>query len=201
MLKSRNAPRDMAADVVPRRSVRRLAALAGRYKRLFALSTTLVVVLSVVLLGFILTNGPDRVTLGEGRAGVVDLSTLSDTLRGDTTDTDRPATDDLAEGRSDEAAVKLSEGDASYYGNELAGRPTASGESFDPEGLTAAHRTLPFGTRIRVTNVANGRSVVVRVNDRGPFSGNRVLDLSQSAARQIGMLQRGEARVRMDVLR
>lgn len=89
-------------------------------------------------------------------------------------------------------------GVASYYGPELQGRRTASGERFNKEALTAAHRTAPFGARLRVTNLANGRSVVVRVNDRGPFVRGRIVDVSQGAARQIGMQGRGIARVRVE---
>lgn len=88
---------------------------------------------------------------------------------------------------------------ASYYGKELAGRPTASGERFNPSAMTAAHRTLRFGTRVRVTNSRNGRSVVVRINDRGPFVKGRSIDLSSGAARAIGM--GSSAHVRMQVLR
>ncbi len=88
-------------------------------------------------------------------------------------------------------------GKASYYGSELSGRRTASGERFDPTALTAAHRTLPFGTRVLVTNTGNGRSVVVRINDRGPFHGNRMIDLSREAARQIGLISRGSGQVRV----
>ena len=82
-------------------------------------------------------------------------------------------------------------GRVSLYGPEFAGRTTASGERFDPEGLTMAHRTLPFGTRVRVTNVANHRSVEVTVNDRGPAVAGRIADLSLGAARQLGMVARG----------
>ena len=88
---------------------------------------------------------------------------------------------------------------ASYYGKELAGRPTASGEKFNPSGMTAAHRTLPFGTQVRVTHSRNGRSVIVRINDRGPFVNGRSIDLSAGAAAAIGM--RGTARVHLKVLR
>jgi rare lipoprotein A len=80
-----------------------------------------------------------------------------------------------------------SEGLASWYGRELAGRPTASGEPFDPEALTAAHRTLPFGTCLRVQLRSTGREVEVRINDRGPFTPGRVLDLSARAARELGL--------------
>ena len=92
------------------------------------------------------------------------------------------------------------EGMASYYGERFAGRRAASGEKFDPRGLTAAHPDLPFGTRIRVTNLANGRSVTVRVNDRGPFSGGRIVDLSWQAARVLDMVESGVARVRLEIL-
>src|SRR6187401_3284600 len=84
---------------------------------------------------------------------------------------------------------------ASYYGKELAGRRTASGERFNPGAMTAAHRTLRFGTRVRVTNSRNGRSVVVRINDRGPFVKGRSIDLSSGAARAIGMGSSGHIRM------
>ncbi|HEV2746244.1 MAG TPA: septal ring lytic transglycosylase RlpA family protein [Allosphingosinicella sp.] len=95
----------------------------------------------------------------------------------------------------------VGEGEASYYGHELAGNRTASGERFNPHGLTAAHRTLPLGSTLRVTNQANGKSVVVRVNDRGPFAGHRILDLSLGAAKRIDMFRAGKARVRLELLR
>lgn len=91
-------------------------------------------------------------------------------------------------------------GTASYYGRRFHGRRTASGEAFDMHAMTAAHRTLPFGTRLRVTNPRTGASVVVRVNDRGPFSGNRVIDLSRAAAEQIGLVRRGHGRVELALL-
>ena len=95
----------------------------------------------------------------------------------------------------------VGDGEASYYGRELAGNRTASGERFNPQALTAAHRTLPLGSKIKVTNKANGKSVVVRINDRGPFHGRRVLDVSLAAAQEIGMYRAGKATVRMDLLR
>ena len=93
------------------------------------------------------------------------------------------------------------EGMASFYGPGLEGHLTANGERFDPEELTAAHRTLPFGARVRVTNLDNGRSVVVRIHDRGPYAHERVIDVSLAAARLLSMVQRGVARVRLEVLR
>jgi rare lipoprotein A len=86
---------------------------------------------------------------------------------------------------------------ASFY---TEGSHTASGEKFDGQELTAAHRTLPFGTRLRVTNVANGRSVTVRINDRGPFVPGRVVDVSYVAARTLGITQQGVAKVKLDVV-
>lgn len=89
-------------------------------------------------------------------------------------------------------------GEASWYGPGFQGRSTASGEPFDRNALTAAHRSLPFGTRVRVTNLENGQQVIVRINDRGPYHGGRVIDLSEAAARSIGM--GGTAQVRGEVL-
>jgi len=86
-------------------------------------------------------------------------------------------------------------GRASWYGPGFAGRATANGERFDPAGLTAAHRDLPFGTPVRVTNLHNGRTVVVTINDRGPYVKGRLLDVSLGAARALGMLRRGVASV------
>jgi rare lipoprotein A len=88
---------------------------------------------------------------------------------------------------------------ATYYGKEFAGRRTASGERFNPGAMTAAHRTLPFGTKVRVTNSRSGQSVIVRINDRGPFVKGRSIDLSSGAARAIGMGSTGN--VRIEVLR
>ena len=94
----------------------------------------------------------------------------------------------------------IGQGTASYYGRELAGNRTASGERFDPRGFTAAHRTLPLGTKLRVTNVANGRSVIVRVNDRGLFVGKRLIDVSLGAAQEIQMIRSGTAQVRLELV-
>lgn len=93
----------------------------------------------------------------------------------------------------------LVKGWASWYGPGFQGNSTASGEPFNQYAMTAAHRTLPFGTKVRVTNLDNGRSVVVRINDRGPFSSGRVLDLSRQAAQVIGVVNSGVAPVRIDV--
>jgi rare lipoprotein A len=94
-------------------------------------------------------------------------------------------------------SLGASDGLASFYKH---GSRTASGEKFNPGELTAAHRTLPFGTRVRVTNVATGKSVTVRVNDRGPFINGRVIDVSHAAAESIGMVGQGVAKVKLDVV-
>ena len=93
--------------------------------------------------------------------------------------------------------AKSTSGVASYY---KSGKQTANGESFNPNGLTAAHRTLPFGTKVRVTNMRNGKSVVVRINDRGPFIRGRVIDLSLGAAKLVEMTSSGVAKVTYSVL-
>ena len=91
-------------------------------------------------------------------------------------------------------------GTASWYGDAFAGRPTASGVPFDPGALTAAHRTLPFGTIVKVTRLDTGKSVTVVINDRGPYSGGRVLDLSEAAAQALGMIDDGTAPVKITVV-
>lgn len=100
----------------------------------------------------------------------------------------------------EEPAIRsLGTGVASYYGRRFHGRSTASGERFDMHGLTAAHRTLPFGSKVRVTNPRNGKSVVVRINDRGPFSGGRTIDLSRAAAEEIGLVRAGHGEVALEL--
>jgi rare lipoprotein A len=108
----------------------------------------------------------------------------------------RPAAVPVAE----ERLAFEQEGLASYYGGEHHGRRTASGAIFDAGRLTAAHRTLPFGTRVRVTNLDNGRRVVVTVTDRGPFRRERVIDVSRRAAKDLGFLRAGTARVRLEAV-
>jgi rare lipoprotein A len=94
-------------------------------------------------------------------------------------------------------AKDASYGLASYYWQ---GTKTASGEKFNTRELTAAHRTLPFGTRVRVTDLATGRAVTVRINDRGPFVAGRIVDVSQAAAESLGMVDRGVAKIKLDVV-
>ena len=92
-------------------------------------------------------------------------------------------------------------GMASWYGREFHGRTTASGEKFDMNALTAAHKTLPFGTVVEVRNLENGKSVKLKINDRGPYRGNRIIDVSFEAAKELNMLKAGEAKVGINVLR
>ncbi|HEX2341685.1 MAG TPA: septal ring lytic transglycosylase RlpA family protein [Vicinamibacterales bacterium] len=96
--------------------------------------------------------------------------------------------------------VKTIVGRASYYGPGFHGRRTASGEIFDMYELVAAHRTLPLGTVARVTNLANGRSVTLRINDRGPYIKGRILDVSKGAAKALAFVRDGTTRVRIDIL-
>ena len=132
---------------------------------------------------------PDLKTPCKSRQAPVVLAVLA-LFAGGCASTNRPAATppDLAE-----------VGEASWYGIEERGRPTASGEPMDPGALTAAHRTLPFGTIVEVTNIATGAAVQVRINDRGPFVRSRVIDLSHEAARRLGILREGVAQVRLTV--
>ena len=114
-----------------------------------------------------------------------------------------PVTAVLAEAVPGEVDLTLAAeqvGLASWYGADFQGKPTASGQIFDEEKLTAAHRTLPLRSRVRVTNLENGRSVEVRINDRGPYVQGRVLDLSTRAAKALGMHKEGLALVRIELL-
>lgn len=132
---------------------------------------------------------PDRVTLGQGLASV------------DTMPVSQLDPVSATRGTAPSPSVSpIGSGNASYYGEGFAGQRTASGEAFDPQALTAAHRTLPLGSRVRVTNPRSGDSVVVRINDRGPFHGNRVIDLSHAAARAIGLIRAGTGRVNLALL-
>jgi rare lipoprotein A len=95
------------------------------------------------------------------------------------------------------AQAGTEEGVASYYADSLDGNKTASGEVYDKSAMTAAHRTLPFGTEVRVTNLSNQKEVVVRINDRGPHAKSRVIDVSGAAAKKLGLIDSGTAKVRI----
>ena len=106
----------------------------------------------------------------------------------------------VAFAKESKSGAKSFSGAASWYGGQFHGRKTANGERFNMNGLTAAHRSLPFGTKVRVTNRKNGKSVVVRINDRGPYAGNRIIDLSRGAAQAVNMIGTGVASVKLQVL-
>jgi rare lipoprotein A len=93
--------------------------------------------------------------------------------------------------------VGAEKGTASYYADSLHGNPTASGEPYDKNAMTAAHPTLPFETKVKVTNLENNKSVVVRINDRGPHTKDRIIDVSGAAAKKLGLLDSGTAEVRV----
>ena len=98
------------------------------------------------------------------------------------------------------SAAAAQEGEASYYAGSLHGKKTASGELYDKSALSAAHRSLPFGTKVRVTYLETGQSVVVVINDRGPYAKGRIIDLSAAAAKKIGLIDAGHGRVRLEVM-
>jgi rare lipoprotein A len=116
-------------------------------------------------------------------------------LAGCSTLPDRAVTNPDAPAQTNAPSLELGRGMASWYGPNFHGKRTASGERFDMNDLTAAHRTLPFGTRVRVRNTQNDREVIVRINDRGPRVANRIIDLSKAAAAALDLLQAGEAPV------
>lgn len=127
----------------------------------------------------------------EPAGNVVDLATIDPPIEEALPE---PEPVDTAAGRS------LGSGIASYYGRRFHGRRTANGERFDMNAMTAAHKRLPFGSKVRVTNSSNGKSVVVRINDRGPFTPGRTIDLSKAAAQKIGLIQRGHGTVKLELI-
>jgi rare lipoprotein A len=98
------------------------------------------------------------------------------------------------------SAATAQEGEASFYADSLNGEQTASGEPYDKDAFSAAHRSLPFGTKVKVTYLKTGLSVVVQINDRGPYAKDRIIDLSRAAAKQIGLIDAGHGRVRLEII-
>lgn len=146
-----------------------------------------------------LTEDPGTATAADGRAAARLIA--ADALAATPAAPVRPPTIPVRGDRTArEPAIASYDGVASWYGHGFAGQRTASGERFDPARFTAAHRTLPFGTRLRVTHLRTGRSVEVAVNDRGPYVRGRDLDLSRAAAEAIGLVGSGHADVRIEVL-
>ncbi|HTR82758.1 MAG TPA: septal ring lytic transglycosylase RlpA family protein [Bacteroidota bacterium] len=113
---------------------------------------------------------------------------------------ERSAEPRLREGSSPAKSLKTMEGIASYYAEDFNGKKTANGEVYDMYKMTAAHRSLPFNTKVKVTNLDNKRSIIVRINDRGPFRLDRIIDLSLAAATQLGMKDTGTAKVKLEVV-
>ncbi len=102
--------------------------------------------------------------------------------------------------RASNSSAAITEGNASFYSDQFHGCKTANGETFNMDKLTAAHPSLPFGTWVKVTNLRNGKDVVVRINDRGPFIKGRIIDLSISAAKEIGIIKSGTVQVKLEAL-
>lgn len=112
-----------------------------------------------------------------------------------------PPQNSAHQGRNTSGKVLLTlEGVVSYYAHDFHGKQTSNGETYDMYALTAAHRTFPFGTKVRVTNLENNKSVIVRINDRGPFKEGRILDVSLGAAKEMDLVLNGTARARLEVL-
>lgn len=183
-----------------RRRLRSLKTQLHQTRRRVRVATGAAVLASVVALGLAVQPepAPEPVPLGKGKAGVFALADTAQTRTAPAAPA--PAASAEAPPANSGDGTPITGGEASYYGDELAGNPTASGEPFRPSALTAAHRSLPLGSRVRVTNVRNGESVIVRVNDRGPFAKNRVIDVSKAAAQEIGLLRRGTGQVRLELL-
>jgi hypothetical protein len=178
-------PTSTAQTLPGRRERLRVLMRLKSQRQLMMVGIGLLAAVAIALAWALWLRGPDResVKLGLGGASVEAM-----------------APGELPEPGEAAPQKDIGGGEASYYGDELAGNPTASGEIFDPGKLTAAHRTLPLGSRVKVTNPANGESVVVRINDRGPFHGNRVIDLSLAAAREIDLIKSGVGQVRLALL-
>ena len=122
----------------------------------------------------------------------------NDTIKKDTLSVeDEKKVEDILES----TAHEISTGVVSWYGGKFHGRKTASGERYDKDELTAAHKSLPFGTKVKVTNIRNGKSVVVEINDRGPYAKSRVLDLSQAAFSEIGHTNTGVMQVEYEIMK
>lgn len=179
-----------------RRRLRSLRTQLYETRRRVRVATGAAALATAVAVGLAVQPGPapEPVPLGKGTAGVVALADTTPAPAPPAAEAPPAPPSDGAEG------TPIAGGEASYYGEELAGNPTASGEPFDPAEMTAAHRTLPLGTRVRVTHARTGESVVVRVNDRGPFHGDRVIDVSRAAADAIGLTRAGTAEVELERL-
>ena len=174
----------------------------------------IVLTLVTTLMIFPIANADGKILRGSGD-DLVDLESNTmpdanerfnnvidgDTIRKDSIQTDVDLAIDEEASKLIEKAGEVSSGVVSWYGGKFHGRKTASGEKYNKNELTAAHKTLPFGTKVKVTNIRNGKSVVVEINDRGPFVKSRVLDLSQAAFNEIGHTNSGVMQVKYEVLK
>ncbi len=137
----------------------------------------------------------------QGRAGFSGIATHYNPIYNSAEASLRPAfLSKEAPQTQKKARFAVTEGRASFYAHQFHGHKTANGETFNMDKLTAAHPSLPFGTWVRVTNLRNGKDVIVRINDRGPFVKGRIIDLSTSAAKEIGLIKSGTARVKLEAL-
>ncbi|MDY4174887.1 MAG: septal ring lytic transglycosylase RlpA family protein [Bacteroidales bacterium] len=161
--------------------------------------TLMAIALSVATLMAATSCTSEKSTSKQTSYRKVDATTKATT----TTKTSSTSTSSTSKGKSTTAkktSGKVEKGQASYYADKFHGRSTASGEKYDKKKLTGAHRTLPFGTIVRVTNTANGKSVDIRINDRGPFKAGRVVDLSRAAAEKVDMIQSGVINCTVEVI-
>jgi len=189
-----------------RKRLRTFTGLKTRKRWLIGAIALLLPATAALALGDVENSHETRgVPLDKGLAGIeAPASSLVPEVRNSDAPAAFPSQPTGVEEGSDGAVTSdmlpLDGGQASYYGSRFAGRLTASGERYDERALTAAHRTLPFGSKVRVTNRRNGQSVIVRINDRGPFHSARVIDLSEAAAQEIGLIGRGRAIVNLSLL-
>jgi len=172
----------------------------------------MILALVTMLMIFPIANADGKILSGADEDPLSEEKLAANQLKGfnndSENDTIKPINDSLSISEEDEAKIKeavekaadVSSGVVSWYGGKFHGRKTASGERYDKNELTAAHKTLPFGTKVKVTNTRNGKSVVVEINDRGPFVKSRVLDLSQAAFSEIGHTNTGVMHVEYEVL-
>jgi len=158
------------------------------------LAESLAIALSVASLGAGAASGPSSL-----EAAKVTQPPVSSAGTGNSINISRPKSKVGQARASKPTAYQL--GTASWYGEKFQGKPTASGEPFDMRDFTAAHPTLPLGTIVKVTNLRNGKAVVVRINDRGPVVDGRIIDVSYNAARALGFKERGVQKVRLDLYR
>lgn len=161
-----------------------------------------------MLMIFPIANADGKIFNDSGKDGstIVPVSEkrFSNQLDGDTIvkkDTLSIENEKMVDEIMERTASKISTGVVSWYGDKFHGRKTASGEKYDKHELTAAHKSLPFGTKVKVTNIRNGKSVVVEINDRGPYAKSRVLDLSQAAFSEIGQTNTGVMQVEYEIMK